>query len=126
LNVLIDEIVIVIISKLRKNTKDIYIDKINDSKSNNNNNIKKFINVINEIDNNSNNNNDNNFDSSCNYNKNCETNNNCYVKLEETRSFLYRYSFINIIVNQIAKKFNLIFIKTILLYIKEENKYLRT
>jgi len=98
-NVLINEIVIVIASKLRKNTKNIYINEINNSKSNSNINTRKFIDTINEVNNNSNNNNDSNFDLSCNYNKNCETNNDCYAKLEETRLFLYCYFSISIIVN---------------------------
>jgi len=51
-NVLINKIVIIIVSKLRKNTKDVYINEINNSKSNSNNNTRKFINIINEIDNN--------------------------------------------------------------------------
>jgi len=119
-NIFIDKIVIAIVSELRKNTKDIYINKINNSKNNSNNNTRKSIDTIDEVDSNSNNNSDNDFDLSCNYSKNCETDNDCYTELEETRSFLYRYFSISIIVNQIAKKSNLIFIKTTLLYIKKK------
>ncbi len=125
-NVFIDEIVIVIIFEEKRNTKNVYVSELNDSKSANNNIIKKFIYIINEIDDDSNNNNDSDFDLSCNYNENCEINNNCYARLEETRSFLYRHFIINIIVNQIIKKSNLIFMKTILFHIKEEDNNLRT
>jgi hypothetical protein len=113
--------VIVIASKLRRNTKDVHMNKMNDSKSNSNNNAKKSIDVTGEVDDDSDDNSDSDFDSSCDYNENCETNDDCYVGLEETRSFLYRHFFISIIANQIAKKSNLVFMKTILLYIKEED-----
>ncbi len=120
-NILIDEIVIIIVSEERRDTKNIYIDKLNNSKSASNNTIRKSIYITDEIDNNSSNNSDSNFDLFYNYNKNCETDNNCYTELEETRLFLYCYFTISIIVNQIAEKSNLIFIKIIVLYIKEEN-----
>ncbi len=117
---------IVIVSKLRRNTKDVYMNEMNDSKSNSNNNTRKSINVTSEVDDDLDNNNDSDFDSSCDYIEDCKTNDNCYVELEETRSFLYCHFFISIIVNQIAKKSNLVFMKTILLHIKEEDNNSRT
>jgi len=125
-NVLIDETVVAIASELRRNTKDVHMDEMNDPKSNSNNNARKSIDATGEVDGDSGGDSDSDFDSSCDYSEDCETDDDCYAGLEETRSFLYRHFSISIIANQIAKKPNLVFMKAILLHTKGEDNNPRT
>ncbi len=60
-----------------------------------------------------------------NVNENYNTNDECTAEFEETRSFLYRHFTIYIIFSFIFEKFNTIFTKITLLYIKDEDNHSR-
>lgn len=104
---------------------DVKTNEMNDLKSNRDNDTRISIDVASEDDSDFNkfqaNDSNNNSSSFYKYNENCDINNDCNIELEETRSFLYCYFIINIVVNRVIKKLNLIFMKTTLLYIKEED-----
>ena len=125
-NVLIDETVVAIASEGRRDTKDVHVGELNDSKSASNNTTRKSIHATGEVDGDSSDDSDSDFDSSCDYSEDCETDDDCYAGLEETRSFLYRHFTISIIANQIAEKPNLVFMKAILLHTKGEDNNPRT
>lgn len=58
-------------------------------------------------------------------NKNLNIDNDYNIGPEETWSFLYRYFTISIVINEILRKPNLVFIKATLLYTKGEDNYPR-
>ena len=63
-------------------------------------------------------NSDSNFDSLYNCDKNFNINNNCNRNIKKSSYF---YIAISIVVNQISRKSNLVFIKTTLLYTKDKD-----
>ena len=87
------------------------------------------INMINHENND--NDNDNNYDDEKKYDsdfnlsyvddENRDIDDDYDVEFEKTRSFLYRHFIINIVVNEISKKFNFVFMKITLFYIKEKD-----
>ena len=60
-----------------------------------------------------------------NVDENCDTDDECTAEFKETRSFLYQYFTIYIVLSSIFEKLNTIFIKITLLYIKDEDNYSR-
>ena len=64
---------------------------------------------------------DSDFNSIAVFDENLNIDDDCNVESEETRTFLYQHFIIIIVVNETSERFNLVFMKIILLHIKEKN-----